>query len=84
MSHWVFHDLRRTARTIMSRAGVAGEIGERVLGHAIPGVRGVYDRYEYLDEKRDALERLASLVSEIIAGKTQELQPAEAAAAPAE
>jgi len=84
MSHWVFHDLGRTARTIMSRAGVAGEIGERVLGHAIPGVRGVYDRYKYLDEKRDALERLASLVSEIIAGKTQELQPTEAAAAPAE
>jgi integrase len=82
MSHWVFHDLRRTARSLMSRAGVAGEIGERVLGHAIPGVRGVYDRYEYLDEKRDALERLARLVSEIIAGKTQELRPAEAAAAP--
>ena len=84
MSHWVFHDLRRTARSLMSRAGVAGEIGERVLGHAIPGVRGVYDRYEYLDEKRDALQRLASLASEIIAGKTQKLQPAKATAAPAE
>lgn len=78
ISHWVQHDLRRTARSLMSRAGVDSEIGERVLGHAIPGVRGVYDRYAYLDEKRDALERLAKLVAEIIAGKVQEQQPADA------
>jgi hypothetical protein len=32
-------------------------------------VRGVYDRHSYLAEKRDALERLANLVGEIIAGK---------------
>jgi integrase len=77
MPHWVFHDLRRTARSLMSRAGVDSEIGERVLGHAIPGVRGVYDRYEYLDEKRDALERLAKLVAAIVTRKAQEQQTAE-------
>jgi integrase len=66
MSHWTLHDLRRTARSLMSRGGVAADIAERVLGHKIPGVRGVYDRHEYVAEKRDALERLAALVERII------------------
>ncbi len=47
----------------MSRAGVSSDIAERVLGHVIPGVRGVYDRHEYLAEKQDALDKLAVLVS---------------------
>jgi len=64
--HWVLHDLRRTARSLMSRAGVPGDIGERVLGHVIPGVRGVYDRYSYEAEKRDALARLAGLLERIL------------------
>src|SRR5262249_12459677 len=63
--HWTLHDLRRTARSLMSRAGVAADIAERVLGHKIAGVRGVYDRHEYVAEKRDALERLAALVERI-------------------
>jgi integrase len=63
---WVLHDLRRTARSLMSRAGVSADIAERVLGHKIAGVRGVYDRYEYIAEKRDALERLAALLSKIL------------------
>jgi integrase len=64
--HWTLHDLRRTARSLMSRAGVPADIAERVLGHKIAGVRGVYDRHEYIAEKRDALERLAALVERII------------------
>ena len=66
MRPWVLHDLRRTARSLMSRAGVSADIAERVLGHAIPGVRAVYDRHSFLDEKRDALERLARLVAQIL------------------
>jgi integrase len=66
MAPWVLHDLRRTARSLMSRAGVSPDIGERVLGHVIPGVRGVYDRHEYAAEKRDALERLAGVIGEIL------------------
>jgi len=63
---WTLHDLRRTARSLMSRAGVSPDIVERCLAHKIGGVRGVYDRYEYLAEKRDALERLAELVRSIV------------------
>jgi integrase len=64
---WILHDLRRTAKTLMSRAGVRPDISERVLGHVIDGVEGVYDRHAYLEEKRVALEKLAGEVDRIIA-----------------
>jgi integrase len=63
---WVVHDLRRTARSLMSRAGVSGDHAERCLGHVIGGVRGVYDRHEYLEEKRRAFEALAAQIDRII------------------
>jgi integrase len=63
---WVIHDLRRTARSLMSRAGIDADIAERCLGHVIGGVRGVYDRYAYLDEKRIAFEKLAALIDRIV------------------
>jgi integrase len=63
---WRLHDLRRTAKTLMARAGVRPDISERVLGHVIAGVEGVYDRHSYLDEKRDALERLAAQIDRIV------------------
>jgi integrase len=66
MPEWVLHDLRRTARSLLSRAGVQPHIAERVLGHAIPGVAGVYDRHSYDHEKADALNRLAALIDTIV------------------
>ena len=66
LPHWTLHDLRRTAKTLMARAGVRPDISERVLGHVIAGVEGVYDRHGYADEKRDALEKLAGMVERIV------------------
>jgi integrase len=66
LPHWTVHDLRRTARSLMSRAGVRPDIAERVIGHAIPGVAGVYDRHAYLAEKKEALEKLAAEVRAIV------------------
>jgi integrase len=66
LPQWQLHDLRRTARTLMSRAGVSSDVAERVIGHAMPGVRGIYDRFEYAEAKREALERLAALVERIL------------------
>jgi integrase len=63
---WVIHDLRRTARSLLSRAGVSSEHAEKVMGHAIAGVEGVYDRHHYRDEKADALKRLATLIDGIV------------------
>jgi integrase len=66
MPQWVLHDLRRTGRSLMSRAGVPSDHAERCLGHVIGGVRGVYDRYAYRDEKLAAFEKLAELVTLIL------------------
>jgi integrase len=63
---WRIHDLRRTAKSLMSRARVLREHSERVLGHAIGGVEGVYDRHEYFDEKSEALRKLAALIEMIV------------------
>ena len=63
---WRIHDLRRTARSLMSRAGVQSDIAELCLGHVLPGIRATYDRHSYMDEKRAAFERLADLVASIV------------------
>ena len=63
---WTFHDLRRTARSLMSRAGVNADHAERCLGHVIGGVRGTYDRHEYHGEKAHALEALAHQINLIV------------------
>jgi integrase len=65
---WTLHDLRRTARSLMSRAGVPSDHAERCLGHVIGGVRGVYDRHEYHTEKRHAFEALAAQIERIVSG----------------
>jgi integrase len=63
---WVIHDLRRTARSLMARAGVLPHIAERTLGHAVPDLEDNYDQHVYLDEKSDALEKLSVLISNIV------------------
>lgn len=66
MPHWTLHDLRRTARSLMSRAGIPGDHSERVLGHRIKGIEGVYNQYGYEAEKAAALEKLATLIDRIV------------------
>jgi integrase len=66
VTDWTLHDLRRTARSLMSRAGVDADHAERCLGHVIPGVRGIYDRHEYYAEKQRAYEALAALIKQIL------------------
>jgi integrase len=66
LPRWTLHDLRRTARSLMSRAGVPSDHAERCLGHVLPGIRGTYDRHEYLNEKRRAFDALGGLVARIL------------------
>jgi integrase len=63
---WTFHDLRRTARTLLSRAGVDADTAERCLGHAIGGVRGVYDRHKYEEQMKVAFEKLSNMIEQIV------------------
>jgi integrase len=65
-SGWTLHDLRRTARSLLSRAGVSADHAERCLGHVIGGVRGIYDRHEYGREKLLAFEALAAQIERIV------------------
>lgn len=63
---FVNHDIRRTVRTHLSALRIGEEVREAVLAHVRPGIKGVYDQHQYLDEKREALTlwnaRLRSIV----------------------
>ena len=53
---FTIHDIRRTCRTRFSALRVQTEVAEALLAHAKPGLHKTYNKYEYLDEKRHALE----------------------------
>jgi integrase len=66
VTKWTLHDLRRTSRSLMSRAGVPVDHAERCLGHVVPGIRGVYDRHQYRAEMLHAYEALAVQIERIL------------------
>lgn len=68
--HWTFHDLRRTAATGMARLGIPVRVTEAVLNHVSGtggGIVAVYQRHDYADEKRRALEAWARFVCDLCA-----------------
>jgi integrase len=62
LQNWVNHDLRRTLRSALSQVRVGGkvrfheDVKEAVLAHVKGGIRGTYDVYDLLPEKREALQ----------------------------
>lgn len=66
LESWVNHDIRRTVRSHLSRLKVSEEAREAVLAHVRPGIKGTYDQYDYLDEKREALELWAGRLRSIV------------------
>ncbi|NPD15776.1 integrase arm-type DNA-binding domain-containing protein [Xinfangfangia sp. D13-10-4-6] len=69
--HWTWHDLRRTAATGMARLGIPVRVTEAVLNHVSGtggGIVAVYQRHDYADEKREALEAWARFVAELVEG----------------
>ena len=67
--HFVPHDLRRTAASYASGAGVSRIVLGKLLNHVESGVTAVYDRHGYDQEKRQALDRWDRRLREIISGK---------------
>jgi integrase len=63
---WSLHSLRKTARTLLSRSGISADVGEMCLGHLLKGVRRVYDKFDYIDQKRHAFKELAALIDRIV------------------
>ena len=70
MKPWTFHDLRRTARTMLAELGVDREVAERCLGHTMGGIEETYNRHAYTAEKAAALEKLAAHVERITKAPT--------------
>ena len=67
---WRLHDLRRTCVSGMARLGVAPHVADKILNHqsgTISGVAAVYQRHEFLMERRDALNRWGEYVAKIVA-----------------
>ena len=62
---WKNHHLRHTLKTRLHELRIDGDVAEAILSHKEPGIRGVYNHYEYFDEKRDALELWASHLAAI-------------------
>lgn len=74
LEHWTFHDLRRTAATGMARLGIPVRVTEAVLNHVSGtggGIVAVYQRHDYADEKRRALEAWAAFVKELVEGSAE-------------
>jgi len=67
VTHWSPHDLRRTVRTQLSALGCEASLAERVLGHMVPGVDGVYDLHRYDAERREWLTRWADRLEQLAA-----------------
>jgi integrase len=67
---WRLHDLRRTCVSGMARLGIAPHVADKILNHlsgTISGVAAVYQRHEFLAERREALERWGTHVAHIVA-----------------
>jgi integrase len=80
---WRLHDLRRTCVSGMARLGIAPHIADKILNHqsgTISGVAAVYQRHEFLRERRDALERWGAHVAKIVKEVLGELSKAKKAA----
>jgi integrase len=72
MPQWVLHDLRRTAASGMARLGINLPTIEKVLNHSsgsFGGIVGVYQRHDFADEKRRALERWDAYVADLVSGR---------------
>jgi integrase len=69
---WRLHDLRRTLRSGLARLGISSEVARKVVNHKLAGIDAVYDRYQYLNERRAALAAWANLLEVIINGEDRD------------
>lgn len=68
LPHFTVHDFRRTARTHLAALGVEPHVAERCLNHKLKGVEGVYNRHDYFEERRRALEAWGQLLLKLERG----------------
>jgi integrase len=68
IQHFVLHDFRRTASTHLHEMGMASDAIEKALAHSIRGIKGVYNRAEYAEERRKILQLWSNFVAAQIEG----------------
>lgn len=66
VDHFTVHDLRRSFRSLLASISVPGHVAERCLNHKLKGVEGVYDRYDYLEERKRALSILGNEIEPLV------------------
>ena len=66
ITHFVNHDIRRTVRTHLAKLKISEEAREALLAHRQPTIKGVYNRHDYFDEKREALQEWAARLRTIV------------------
>ncbi|EHY9870364.1 tyrosine-type recombinase/integrase [Vibrio campbellii] len=66
VDYFVVHDLRRTFRTLASAEGIDGQVAERCLNHKLKGVEGIYNRHDFLEERRDAHQKVADRLQHLL------------------
>lgn len=64
--HFVVHDLRRTGRTLLAELGIDPFVAERCLNHKLKGVERVYDRHDYFEQRKEALQKLADRIAPMV------------------
>lgn len=62
---WTAHDCRRTFRSACARLRISRDLAERLLNHAQGALDEIYDHYDYLDDKRDALAKIETWISSL-------------------
>jgi integrase len=73
IADFVLHDFRRTASTHLHEAGFPADVVEKALAHTINGVRGIYNRAEYADQRRAMLQQWADMVDSWLNAKGAEV-----------
>ncbi len=66
MAKFTPHDLRRSAATIARKSGVPRDQVQALLAHTYGDVTAVYDKYDMLEEKRQAVRAIGSAISKIV------------------
>lgn len=74
IAEFTVHDLRRTCRSLLASVGVPGHVAERCLNHKLKGIEGIYDRYDYFEERKEALGKVAEVVAPAIHDRANETQ----------
>jgi hypothetical protein len=68
MPHFTPHDLRRTGSTLLNEQGYAPDWIEKALNHSVKGVRGVYNRAQYAEQRRRMLAEWATWLEKLKPG----------------